>query len=765
VIEWLVRQLRPREGWDTFLPLLDVLLCLFAAISAAEWVPGDGGLLWLIFVALLVGRWLASWSGWGWCVWSLLGVPLGLLASLGVAAHVVPVPPWASQAVSDFAMRWLSWLEAAISGGTSDDPDIFLFYVALLCWAAVLLVAWAFYRRQRPLLALSVSITLTALTVFYSRQGVEWLVAELACGIVLLAVGNLIHARDAWEAAGVDYAPGLELDVLAVAGIIAFFVALFSLFGPQFSVRRLSDWFWRTFEAPSARVEETIGRLFGGVSLSSEGPAGGDGSGASSYMPQSRLLGGQPELLNQVVMTIRTDEPPSLTRADVSVPEHDVPRHYWRGMTLDHYSGRGWVTKVDSREEVVGDLPLPAPPDYREVTQYVEFTSYHGDTLYALNAPVWVAEPVEVVWYGPGDLARLASGALSYTVVSRLPQPTADDLLTVRPVYSNDIRERYLQLPETVPTRVFDLAQEVVAEGETIYEQARLLERYLRGYPYSLEIEPPSPGWDVADYFLFGVREGYCDYYATTFVVMARAVGIPARLASGYVGGYYEAARDVYLVREKDAHSWPEVYFPGWGWIRFEPTAARAVTELPEEASLSAVEVPEPTGPPARMVRARWRTVGMWLAALVAAWVVAMLWQYRRRRRAAQVITPPLVWSWAGHGGARMGVMPDLALTPQEYAAALAMELRIRAQRTRWWRDRWMKLAQQGGGALEHLAALYTLHTYGRQRTAETDAEAARALWARLRRPLRWFRWLGWLQRGDEAPYRAECADSPRGCP
>jgi transglutaminase-like putative cysteine protease len=465
-------------------------------------------------------------------------------------------------------------------------------------------------------------------------------------------------------------------------------------------------------------------------------------------MPQQHLLAGRPELQNEVVMSVQTDEPPPLPETiGVTIEERETPRHYWQGITLNHYTGRGWLAKVDYREEVVGDLSVPAPPEYREVRQSFEFFTPHGDTLYALNAPSWVAEPVEAVWGGPGDLERLAAEVTSYTVVSRLPSPTANDLRAVRPVYPNAIRELYLQLPETVPTRVLDLAEEVVAGGDTVYEQARLLEHYLRGYPYSLDIESPPEGWDVADYFLFGVREGYCDYYATTFVVMARAAGIPARLASGYVEGAYAPISEAYMVRENDAHSWPEVYFPGWGWIRFEPTAARAVTELPEEVALPELDVPAPTGLPARVIRARWRRIGQWGGFLGGLWLAISLVYYYRRRRATRVVTLPLVWGWTGRGGARLGLSPDYALTPREYAAVLAVELRERAERTRRQRKRWLQLAQQGDAALERLAALYTLHTYGGQRALETGEDTAKHLWERLRGPLRWFRWLGWAQR------------------
>jgi len=746
---WLIRRLRPWEGWDTFLPLLGMVLCLPAAVVTAEWVPGDGGLVPLALFALLMGRWLALRENWGWPVWLLLGPSYGLLAALYVAAHTLPLLPRSSEAASDFALRWLVWLEAALTGGTNDDPDIFLFYTALLCWGAILLVAWAFYRRRRPLLALLPSITLTALTVFYSRQGVGWLVCQLACGILLLALGNLIHTRLVWEATGVDYASGLRSDVLIVAGAIAFAVALFSLLGPQFSVRRFSDWFWRTFASPSTQVEETMDRLFGSVPLSGERPPGGGGGpmGASSYLPQSRLLGGRPDLLDEVVVVVWTDEPPPPPDDVPSATVRDIPYHYWRGVTLDHYSGLGWAMTVDSREEVMGDLSLSSPPAYREVTQRFEFTAPHGDTLYGMNTPVWVGEPVEALWRGPGDLARLASEIVSYTVISRLPTPTANDLRTTSSAYSDQIRERYLQLPETVPPRVIDLAWEVVADGETVYERARLLERYLRAYPYSLEVERPPEDRDVTDYFLFGVREGYCDYYATAFVVMARAVGIPARLASGYLGGQYDSSSGVYLVRQNRAHSWPEVYFPGWGWIGFEPTAARAVTELPEEVPLSEDVLPRPTGPPARVVRRRWRVIGLGLATLVGVGLTATLWLHYHRRKNALVVTLPLVWSRVGRDGTRLGLPPDPALTPREYAVMLAAELCARAERARRWQGHWMGMAERSGGVLEHLAALYTLHTYGGKQVEAMDRTALQGIWEQLYRSLRWFRWLGWAQR------------------
>ncbi|MDY6877852.1 MAG: transglutaminaseTgpA domain-containing protein [Chloroflexota bacterium] len=748
MIGWPVKRLRPLEGWTAFLLLLITVLCLPAAVIAAAWVPEDDGLPWLVLFAFLVGRWLALRDGCGWNVWLPVGVLLGLLAGISVAAYVVPFLPGSKEATLDFVRRWVIWLEAAFSGGTSNDPAIFLFYIALLCWGAVLFAAWAFYRRQRPLLALLPLVSLCALTVFYSDEGILWLIAELGCGVPLLAVGNLVRVQRTWDTTGVDYAADLDFDLLIIALLVAVAVVLLSFFGPLLNVRRISTWFWQTFEEPIARVQETMERLFGGVYLPDGGPPGDAGTMpvASSYLPQSRLLGGRPDLLEQVMLVVWTDELPP-PPDDHPTASGDLPRHYWRGATLDHYSGRGWATTVDFRQEVEGELPLPAPPVYRQVTQRFEFTAPHGDTLYALNQPAWVEEPVVVVWHGVGDLAGLASEVTSYTIVSRLPMPTAEDLRAVSSLYSLEIHTRYLQLPETVPQRVIDLAQEVVAEGETAYERARLLERYLRAYPYSLEVERPPEGWDVADYFLFGTREGYCDYYATTFVVMARAVGIPARLASGYTGGQYDFASGSYVVRQLNGHSWPEVYFTDWGWIGFEPTGARPVTEWPEEMSLPEEALPGPTGIPARVVRFRWRVAGWGLALLVGVSLVMVVWSRYSRQRAALVVTLPLVWGWVKHGGARLGLPPDPALTPQEYTATLAAELRARAEQARRWGERWAGLAAQGGAALEVLGVLYSAQVYGGPQVAAVDEGVVQEVWGQLRGPLRRFRWLGWSQR------------------
>ena len=761
LVPWPV--LRPKEGWGTFMLTVAVAVCAPAAAMAAEWVPKDDGLIPLALVALLVGRWLAASRYSGTAVWLPVAASLGLMAALSVASHTALfVVPDSIERVFAFVHRLGTWVRAAATGGTSDDPDVFLFFAALVCWVAVFWFASVLYRTQRPLLALIPLLAATAATVFYSESGFEWLVGLLASGTLLAVMGDLTASQGRWDASGVDYATDLEGTALIAALLASAVVGLVSYLGPQLSFSDMSDRLNRAFGGRSAEVEDAAERLFGGVSPARRGSSGEDG--ASGYLPRSRLLGGNPELLDALVMMVWTDEPPPPT--EHILPERAPvrqPRHYWQGVSFDNYSGRGWAVTIGSREPADGVLPVFVPPLHREVVQSYEFTAPHGDTVYALSVPRIVTGSVEVIWRGRGtgaevsdgkaagvsplfsDLAGLASEVTSYSVVSLVPQPTASGLRDAPAQYPPEIVDLYLDLPDSVPRRVRELAADVTVSGETVYERARLLEQYLRQYPYSLEVARPPAGKDVADFFLFDAREGYCDYYATAFVVMARSVDIPARLVSGYVGGEYDDLIGAYLVRQYNSHSWPEVYFPGWGWVAFEPTGSQPVHDLPEEILLPSGAVSSPAGPPGRVIRSRWRVAGLSLLGL-GALAVVVYWLVRRRRNLPPPLTVPDVWTQLGEAGRRMGLAPDPALTPREYAESLVGEMVDRAARARRLQQDWLRLADEGGSTVRSLADMYTLRAYGRRRVREWDEAVARRLWARLRRPLRWFRWLGRLQ-------------------
>jgi len=237
----------------------------------------------------------------------------------------------------------------------------------------------------------------------------------------------------------------------------------------------------------------------------------------------------------------------------------------------------------------------------------------------------------------------------------------------------------------------------VTAEAETPYARALALEAYLRSFPYDLEVAKPPEGQDVADYFLFDLQRGYCDYFASAMVVMARSVRIPARLAVGYAMGRYDPQRGAYVVTEKDGHAWPELYFPGYGWIPFEPTSGLGALERAEDMEeFSAVAGLRPGHLPslperpwwvwlqveARLVWLRWR----WWTLAGVLLVVGGGWQVWRRR-----MTGLSGEEWVALSYTRLrGVAPRLGVpvhpwdTPAEFTAAMEQGLVRRRPHAAW---------------------------------------------------------------------------------
>jgi len=170
-----------------------------------------------------------------------------------------------------------------------------------------------------------------------------------------------------------------------------------------------------------------------------------------------------------------------------------------------------------------------------------------------------------------------------YEVVSAVSRADPDSLRASSQNYPEWVERRYLQLPDTVTDRTRALAAELVVERDNPYDQATAIETYLRTVlEYDLAVPAPPEGQDFVDFVLFDLESGYCDYYASSFVVLARSVGLPARIAMGYAQGEYDEEVEAYRVRANNGHSWPEVFFSGYGWIQFEPTVVIDPIDRPD---------------------------------------------------------------------------------------------------------------------------------------------------------------------------------------
>ena len=183
--------------------------------------------------------------------------------------------------------------------------------------------------------------------------------------------------------------------------------------------------------------------------------------------------------------------------------------------------------------------------------------------------------PTIVSW----KLADAVPADGGYSMVSSVSVATDDDLRAADRDYSGFMRDHYLQLPADLPQRVRALAERLTEGAVTPLDKALAIQSHLREseFAYSRIIGAPPAEEDAVDQFLFETKKGYSDYFASAMAVMLRAVGVPTRLAGGYAPGQYVDEQDLTVVRDSDSHLWPQVYFPRYGWIDFEPTPNWAV--------------------------------------------------------------------------------------------------------------------------------------------------------------------------------------------
>ena len=372
----------------------------------------------------------------------------------------------------------------------------------------------------------------------------------------------------------------------------------------------------------------------------------------------------RPRLSDEIVFTV------DARRAD-----------FWRGQTFDNYEGSRW-TRTEGNDVVLDGTPngvaIPAADydvgavDGPEFRQTFHIEAPYSDVVFAAPSPRWIETDKPLRARADGTvLVRqqftpgFGKGAV-YTVTSRSTETTSELLQNAdNEPMPQPILEQYAQPPATTD-RVLALARSITAGATTTIDKIHAIEAWLgENTEYSLDAPVSPKGYDIVDHFVFTSRIGWCEQIASSLVVLARAAGIPARLTTGFVPGKRDALTGRFVVREKDAHAWAEVYFPGIGWQGFDPTAqvpfageADASGSLLDRARNNAIPL---------AVLLIVAMLGVLLAPVVSARLQTrraerVSWSMRALRRLERV-------------GAKAGRPRTPAETPREYAQALADRL------------------------------------------------------------------------------------------
>ncbi len=478
-------------------------------------------------------------------------------------------------------VRVRAWLTGLGAGANLNDPVIHILMWSLLLWMLVAWAAWA-SRRNRILAGLvPVLAVMAAITQYTGTNMVAmWLMAGSL--LAMLGISRFTTNLRRWDTNGLDYAEIIIPNTMISLVIICMGLVTLGWVLPQFSVKDFLDSF-RPRQTANNQTTSALGldRARAPGSTSPFAPL------RSSDLPNKHLLGSGQELSREVVFTVETGELSPMPDMHLQV----APRHYWRSNTFDVYTGVGWLsTQMQEIKYPAGQALYDAPPGYRLLTQKFNMENGNAGSLIWTGNLYRSDTPFEAAWRTPpgqdspqavdpfrgADLVGALNTSPVYQVESLIPQVSVEKLLAAGRDYPDFIRKRYTVLPSYVPDRVYALARKVTSSAATPFDEARAIETYLREtYPYSLKITKPPANSEVVDYFLFDLKTGYCDYYATAMAVMARSIGLPARLVMGYANGTYSYSSAKYIVTAADAHSWVEIYFPGTGWVEFEPTAGQ----------------------------------------------------------------------------------------------------------------------------------------------------------------------------------------------
>ncbi len=257
----------------------------------------------------------------------------------------------------------------------------------------------------------------------------------------------------------------------------------------------------------------------------------------------------------------------------------------WRALVFDTYTGAGWGISDRRLSQYEGSPPMTLVHDRDEVFSYAGRPTRVTQTFHIEQEQpnvVFAAALVEQLYVPTGRIYRDRYGSIRlpgtlkpgmvYSVVSRIYIPDAERLRSANGPAPQHLQEMYLRLPP-LPARVGALALALTRGQPTVYDRVIAINKYLwQHYRYDLSIPPQRGAGDAVDYFLFEERRGYCEQFASAMVVLLRSAGIPARLVTGYTSGMLNPLTGLLDVRNSDAHAWVEVFFPGAGWVEFEPT-------------------------------------------------------------------------------------------------------------------------------------------------------------------------------------------------
>ena len=559
------------RNWDAFSALLLFLLLQILAgrLTNTKWIENLNIVAGFIIPALILGLLLGyaklpGWAGWGIAFFHGLVAVSTLLGVLYAPGFL-----WIERLIIIYE-RVIFSIYQLLEHAPLEDPILFFTTVSALFWILAVTAGFLLTRRGS---AIFVVITTTILFVIIDRYDLAnklrsfYYFVFLFTAFMLVMRSNLMENQKRWKKNQILVPPGVNFELTRTAGILL--LAVLTIIWVTPVVSKVSDpaaRLWRQMTRPLDGTRETFANAFNSLKSSS--------AVRSIQFYDTLQIGTSTPQETTVLFSIKAFGRDPLEQ-----------RYYWRTRSYSIYDNGYWRSSIDQELDLNNAKLIPAAEEWAarktytfQVTAYSELTKM----LITEQSPYLVSIPeylfglevapgvVDVDHMQPID--PLERG-VSYRVSSMKSVPAIPQLEKTNDDYPNWVKESYLSLPQNINPMVKELAMEIIHGKENPYDQVDSITNYLRrNYRYMSNLPPTIEGDEPIDVFLFEDKQGFCNHFATAEVLLLRSIGIPARLTVGFAEGELVEENELYVVRMKDTHAWPEVYFNEYGWVIFEPT-------------------------------------------------------------------------------------------------------------------------------------------------------------------------------------------------
>ena len=558
-------------------------------LYSTNWTTGLGIVLLFTLLGTVVGLVLGLSNFKGPTVFLLaVGysiVLLPLVTGWGIYKNI----PWAERMVSLGGRLAFSTVQLFTSQPVQDST-LFIVFASVVYWIISLTAGYTLMRSGSFAGAVvPAGVVLVIIQLFDLRVGDRVYSLAVYAFLCLLLLGRLtyIRRRQLWKKERVWVSAEAVIDLNIIIGVAALALIVLVWAAPA-SGRPVTSAriMWENLTRPWRQKQQDLNRTVQSLR--------GDQVHTLEFYGDTLSLGRQAETGEDTYLRISA---PLINGAD---------RYYWRVRTYDLYRDDQWYTNYAFDEPFMPNQGSLSLADSEGTAAEFAFTipNQNLNLLATPPRPIWISRPSQLT-FTPSTGGRIdplmfvANPTLlageEYVVHSNIYQPTVVQLRNAGVNYPAWVSDPYLELPPDLPPEIGRLARQITAGFESPYDKAAAITGYLRtNITYSATVGTPPHGREMLAWFLFDTKTGFCNYYASAEVVLLRSIGIPARMAVGFAQGEYEPPNQ-YTVRQRDSHAWPEVYFPGNGWVEFEPTSNQAPLVRPAGDNSSSGQTPTPT--------------------------------------------------------------------------------------------------------------------------------------------------------------------------